>query len=247
MNMATCAPRTVWIKATSYRVHHMFFFSWFSGKSRRAKHVSSQRNRQPAPQPQMRPSGKEDQESQGKKPHKVAREQLYEAIRESMTRLGILSASYKFKVLDRDQRDSNYLVMMDLTRVAGSDMPSPGEMETLITQNAMLRYKITVSAVYWRLTEVPAPSKLTATQPAAPVHAAQKPGVSHEPIHADEVAAFQRALLAASVHSTPISVEPKKKNRRAAAPSSRQDFEDTEVFEAMTYPALSTTQYGELH
>jgi hypothetical protein len=130
----------------------MFFFNWFSRKSRRAKHASMQRNRSSPVPVQARHPAKENHDSKGRTSHPAGREQLYEAIREAMTRVGILSASYKFKVLDLDQHDSNYLVMVDLTSTVGDALPAPGEMEALIVQNAMLRYQITVSAVYWRTT-----------------------------------------------------------------------------------------------
>jgi hypothetical protein len=40
------------------------------------------------------------------------REQLYVVIRDAMTRAGVLSASYKFKVLSLDQPGENFMVML---------------------------------------------------------------------------------------------------------------------------------------
>lgn len=229
----------------------MFFFNWFSRKSRRAKHASTQRNRSSPVPVQARHPAKENHDSKGKTGHPAGREQLYEAIREAMTRVGILSASYKFKVLDLDQQDSNYLVMVDLTSTIGDALPAPGEMEALIVQNAMLRYQITVSAVYWRRHELPALGKapLSVNEPVASAQAVKKPAHVHEPIHADEVAAFQRALQAASSHSPAVNADAKKKIKRGMRQAlPLQDFEDTEVFESVSYPAaLSATQYGDLH
>lgn len=42
----------------------------------------------------------------------------------AMTRAGVLSASYKFKVLSLDRLGSEFLVMMDLTRVVGDMSPN---------------------------------------------------------------------------------------------------------------------------
>ena len=234
------------------RFYSMFFFSWFSSKSRPTKHASVQRDIQPLAQTPRRNAVEESHEGHGQTKNHASRVQLYEAIREAMTRFGILSASYKFKVLDLDQRNSNYLVMLDLTSIAGDTVPQPSEMEALIIQNAMLRYKIMVSAVYWRLNEVAAVSKPSLPSAVAkfpvPVQAVKKDEISHEPIHADEVAAFQRALLAASAHSPPVAcavnIKPKPGLRHSAHP---KDFADTEVFEAVNYPVLSNTQYGDLH
>jgi hypothetical protein len=46
-----------------------------------------------------------------------SRKLLYAEVRESMTRAGILSSSYKFKVLSLDSRSDQYLIMMDLGRL----------------------------------------------------------------------------------------------------------------------------------
>ena len=42
------------------------------------------------------------------------RELLYTVVRNAMTRAGVLSASFKFKVLSLDSRGRQYLIMMDL-------------------------------------------------------------------------------------------------------------------------------------
>ena len=44
------------------------------------------------------------------------RELLYAVVRESMARVGMLSSSYKYKVLSLDSRGKQYLIMMDLPR-----------------------------------------------------------------------------------------------------------------------------------
>lgn len=226
----------------------MFFFSWFSGKSRQTKHASMPRGKLPSAGAQRGPL---DDGSSKTKTHD-SREQLYEAIREVMTHSGILSASYKFKVLDLDRRSSSYLVMIDLTSCKGDTVLQPAELETLIVQRAMVRYKIMVSAVYWRLNEMASVGKLSRPSTTAvfppPTQLPNKKEFLQEPIQADEVAAFQRALLAASAHSSPASPE---KNTKASSGLRRSahllDFEDTEVTQSFSYPVLSNTQYGDLH
>src|SRR5574343_431788 len=46
---------------------------------------------------------------------------LYTVVRDAMVRAGVLSASYKFKVLSLDQRGRQFLVMMDLAREYGGE------------------------------------------------------------------------------------------------------------------------------
>ncbi|MBH2020479.1 MAG: hypothetical protein I8H91_13255 [Burkholderiales bacterium] len=231
----------------------MFFFSWFSGKSRQAKKASMQRGKLSLARASQGAPDDESREDEPKTKSHDRREQLYEAVREVMTRSGILSASYKFKVLALDRLNSSYLVLIDLTSVAGDAVLQPAEMEMLIIQRAAVRYKIMVSAVYWRLNEVvTAASKLPAVSSAdvfpLPTQSIKKNEPLQEPIEADEVAAFRRALLAASAHSPPT---PPERNVKASSglrySTHLQDFEDTEATQSMSYPALSNTQYGELH
>lgn len=87
------------------------------------------------------------------------RDQLYVAIRDAMTRAGVLSASYKFKVLSLDQPGEKFMVMLDL---AQGFEGAPGQlavMEALIIQNAKARCEVMVPAVYWRFDEVAAVRK----------------------------------------------------------------------------------------
>lgn len=227
----------------------MFFFSWFSGKSRQTKHASMPRGKLPSAG--VRRDGLDDGSHEDEPAAKScdSREQLYEAIREVMTRSGILSASYKFKVLDLDRRNGSYLVMIDLASSKGDAVLQPAELETLIVQRAMVRYNIMVSAVYWRLNEMAVVNKASSSSSSsAAAQSVSKKELPQEPIQADEVAAFRLALLAASAHSFPASPE---KNSKASSGLRRSahllDFEDTEATQSFSYPALSNTQYGDLH
>ena len=82
------------------------------------------------------------------------RELLYIVVRDAMVCAGVLSASYKFKVLSLDPRGLQFLVMMDLAPEFGGETERLNEIETLIAQTAKARYGITVSAVYWRINEL---------------------------------------------------------------------------------------------
>ena len=54
------------------------------------------------------------------------RELLYAVVRDAMTRAGVLSAGYKFKVLSLDARGRQFLVMVDLARNHGGETSAPG-------------------------------------------------------------------------------------------------------------------------
>ncbi len=248
------------------------------------------------------------------------RELLYTVVRDAMVRAGVLSASYKFKVLSLDQRGRQFLVMMDLAREYGGETVRLSEIEALIAQTAKTRYDILVSAVYWRINDhvavgipqkgiaplgaalpvaaqapavrrplppVSAPAPLSATPAAAPVqrplpaHApvqaatspapltgtagprapvapvdyeATRPVPRFEPIEADEVAAFKRALAdAAGTNPAPVAAArpggvPVRSGPIRPRPPSASGFEDTEMPGAEERgPDLSSTQYGELN
>lgn len=78
------------------------------------------------------------------------REMLYGVVREAMVRAGVLSSSYKFKVLSLDTRGSQFLVMVDLAYGGGADTNRLAEIEAMVAQSAKARYDIVVTAVYWR-------------------------------------------------------------------------------------------------
>ncbi|MGH6638028.1 MAG: hypothetical protein ACREBY_05405 [Polaromonas sp.] len=242
----------------------MSFFNWFSGKPHQAKSAANDepkravvgRDKPAAAHQPQRPAPEAANRGGDRKVQRHARrEQLYVAIREAMTRAGVLSASYKFKVLSLDQRGNEFLVMMDLAKAFGGPPEQLTEIEALIVQNAKARFEITVPAVYWRLDEVaavskpPRPSAQEALQMAAPPAKPAKPtDARYEPIQADEVAAFKQALLAASARGPAAVAENGVKTR--SGPRSYTlltGFEDTELPESAASPALSSTQYGDLN
>ncbi len=178
------------------------------------------------------------------------RELLYAVVRESMTRAGLLSTSYKFKVLSLDSRGRQYLIMMDMARQNVGDPVRLADMEGHIAKIAKTRHDILVTAVYWRVNEhvtaglartaptaAPAPRAVAAKAPAAP--SAQR----FEPLQADEVAAFKQALAsipAPTALSAPGEIV--RSGRRNPAPPS---FQDTELDDRQS--PLSGTQYGDLN
>ena len=259
------------------------------------------------------------------------RELLYTVVRDAMVRAGVLSASYKFKVLSLDQRGRQFLVMMDLAREYGGETVRLSEIEALIAQTAKTRYDILVTAVYWRINDhvavgipqkgvapqgaalplqaastavrrppvaatapaplTPSPAPLAGARPAvaapapvapaplapaaaplaarrplgavsapaplvsapAPLAAARQPSSARfEPIEADEVAAFKRALANAAGSSAATAAAAKPGVPVRSGPllprSQPTGFEDTEMPGADgPAPDLSSTQYGELN
>ena len=184
------------------------------------------------------------------------RDMLYIVVRDSMVRAGVLSSSYKFKVLSLDQRGRQFLVMMDLAREYGDDAVRLSEIEALMAQTAKARYDILVSAVYWRINDhvavgVPLRKSAAAAPVARPIPVVvpagtptdlQKPAPRYEPIAADEVAAFKRALAGAPQPSLPG--KPMQSGPRVAPANA----DATEPAERDSRPQeLSNTQYGDLN
>ncbi|WP_254425685.1 hypothetical protein [Polaromonas sp. A23] len=85
------------------------------------------------------------------------REMLYEAIKVTMEAHGILSASYRFRVVRNDRRGHMYSVLMDLsTDFMHNREGRPAQLVALgaaIGKNAAARYGILVSGVYWRVND----------------------------------------------------------------------------------------------
>ncbi len=86
------------------------------------------------------------------------RELLFQVVRESMVRVGILSSAFKFKVLALDQRGRTFLVMIDLSSEFAGETDKLSEIEALIAQSAKTRFELIVQAVYWRFYEAVAVS-----------------------------------------------------------------------------------------
>jgi hypothetical protein len=179
---------------------------------------------------------------------------LYSVVREAMIRVGVLSSSYKFKVLSLDSRGRQYLIMMDLARQYAGETARLAEIEGMIAQTAKSLHDILVTAVYWRVNEhVTAGVTAKLAPAAAPAPRPNKPAASavpvapaltgYEPLHPDEVAAFKQAL--ASVSAPKSLVAPGEiihSGRRNPAPP--PNFEDTELDDRPS--PLSGTQYGDL-
>jgi hypothetical protein len=208
----------------------MSLFNWLFSAKKPAKALaeSSGLSRMEPTRPTPRRSasaggehGNNAQPANRKGERMARRELLYTVVRESMMRAGVLSASYKFKVLSLDGRGRQFLVMVDLARDHGAETSRLAEIEALIAQGAKSRHDIIVTAVYWRLNDhvavgdpralpqhavaqldsQPAPldsSPAPLTSSPMPLHANAAPASRsrYDPIQADEVAAFKAALAA---------------------------------------------------
>ncbi|MEO6016832.1 MAG: hypothetical protein ABIP46_06215 [Polaromonas sp.] len=242
----------------------MSLFNWFSPKSNQARaevedSASSLRDSRGRGHSQPRLAHDPVNRGEERKAKRHARrEQLYQAVRESMTLSGVLSASYKFKVLSLDQVGKQFLVMMDVERAFASQVDKLADIETRIVQTASTRFEIQVTAVYWRIAALSgtrnasASPDLTAAmfagqhvQPPAP----KKPASRYDPIQADEVAAFKQALAVASATGAAAAVSTDSSGKIHSGPRSYTlltGFEDTEMAESGAAPVLSATQYGDL-
>ena len=281
----------------------MSFFSWFTRKSPPARpRVAGPSGSLRAASPILPARGngvgsdpsKSDNAAIRSNERMERRELLYVVVRDAMVRAGVLSASYKFKVLSLDPRGHQFLVMMDLASEYGGETARLGEMEALIAQSAKLRYDITVSAVYWRISDqvaagmaskgaapqgaglkaasavqrppvqnIPAsaasvaPVSVPAAGPVLPAAMPARPPLEpvnlmaprFDPIEADEVAAFKRALAAAAAARAPVASAPGVAVRSGGrpVPAGSRDFADTEMPEQDSRAqTLSSTQYGDL-
>jgi len=166
----------------------MSLFSWFTRKSK--AQAPQSRPAQAAANSRMAGNGMHasmQPASELRKTERMERrEQLYQAVRDTMVRVGVLSAGYKFKVLSLDQRGAQFLVMVDLTQEYGRDVIRLTEIESLIVQAAKTRFDILVTAVYWRVNAVDQfagatpPPKTTVSTPTAAAAAVPAPAAHVE-------------------------------------------------------------------
>lgn len=188
------------------------------------------------------------------------RELLYTVVRDAMVRAGVLSASYKFKVLSLDQRGRQFLVMMDLAREYGGETVRLSEIEALIAQTAKTRYDILVTAVYWRINDhvaVGIPQKGVAPQGAslqaapplarrpAPVVAAPAPVVAApaRPAPVPAAAATAPAPLRPAV-AAPVLAPAAAPTAPAAAPRPAPRYEPIEADEVAAFKCALASAAG---
>ncbi len=184
------------------------------------------------------------------------RELLYSVVRECMTAAGVLSSSYKFKVLSLDSSGRQYLIMMDLPCAQLADPEHFTGIEGSIARSAKERHDILVTAVYWRVNDlvtastgashanhaVPHAHTAEPVRAATPVTQVATPS-PYEPIQDEEVLAFKRAVAAAASGAAPVTrgqvVHSGRRN-----PEPMPDFSDTERFDPSS--PLGTSQFGGL-
>ncbi|MFN4359701.1 MAG: hypothetical protein ACK4F4_03125 [Hylemonella sp.] len=208
----------------------------------------------------------DDEQAQDRKSMRLERrELLYAVVRESMARVGMLSSSYKYKVLSLDSRGKQYLIMMDLPREMAEHIGQLAEIEEIITQNARQRHHIEVTAVYWRINQLAKVVTSVLRKPRADVEFGAPPPVlgrvhaeaevmsqpapstgerkpRFEPIRADEVHAFKQGLGAGKKPAAPA------KSTADFAPTEfpSTEFEETRLEDEHERLPLSRTQYGDL-
>nr|WP_315189434.1 hypothetical protein [uncultured Albidiferax sp.] len=133
------------------------------------------------------------------------RERLYAIMRTSLVQAGVQTSSFKFKVLALDDQGQQFLVMVDVANPWGGDAGWRSRIETQVVQAAQAQHGLVITAVYWRnnaeLVAAPASMPATLSGPEAGLsdRVTLAGGVGrYEPLQDDEVAAFQKALEAAS-------------------------------------------------
>lgn len=191
----------------------------------------------------------------------LRREWLYAVVRESMTRAGVLSSGYKFKVLSLDSRGRQYLIMMDIAQQYVGNAERMSEIEGHIAKAAKVRHDIIVTAVYWRVNEhvvvglsrpVATPSALAplpAVKPMPEIDETPAPAVAsprYEPMRQDEVEAFKQALAAIPTPKT-LSAPGEIIRSGRRNPTPMPQFADTEMVDEERQSPLGATQYGELN
>lgn len=152
----------------------MALFNWFGKKpsdaqdaeASRVAHRGAEATQGAAERSHTPQRGAPDSHSARKQERLERRESLYRVVRECMTQAGVLSSSYKFKVLSLDSHGRQYLIMVDIPQAHAGDAPWCAHIEGLIARHAKSQHEILVTAVYWRITEVMERAAPTSQEPA---------------------------------------------------------------------------------
>lgn len=178
------------------------------------------------------------------------RDLLYSVVRECMTAAGLLTSTYKFKVLSLDSSGRSYLIMMDIPREYFANPSQFADLEGAIARSAKERYDMLVTAVYWRVNEMVSsgqnrqvnrtPAQVPVKNKDLLVTPTQAPPVVAAPDLADEVLAFKKAI-ASGAQPAPRAAAKPPAGRKPPEPA---DFSDTVPFDNPSQ--LGPTQFGGL-
>ncbi|MGE8403423.1 MAG: hypothetical protein ACN6PP_17740 [Delftia tsuruhatensis] len=244
----------------------MSVFNWFSRKP-----LPEQGRGSPGNDGQANPAARRDAVAAGRRSERSERrEQLYGVVRDVMVRAGVLSASYKFKVLSLDSVGQRFVVMMDLARAYASETARLSEIEAMLAQAAKARMGAVVTAVYWRVSDQNAAAQAqvhsVAVRTPRPVQPVAVPAVAameavapqrrrqdtapFEPIDDQEMAAFKMAVAAmpaaargaGSAAAAPAGVRRSGPLLGPGAGERSTDFHHS----TLDHLDLGVTQYGEL-
>lgn len=120
------------------------------------------------------------------------REMLFDSVKATMESRGILSASYRFKVVRADKRGHSFVVMVDLStdfmESEQGQQKSLAALGALIGKNALARYGLGVPAVYWRVNE-----ELKGFDPQRAEAVARPDNTSPEATRASNLRRYERA------------------------------------------------------
>jgi hypothetical protein len=181
--------------------------------------TASQKTRDRLQEKSAAPSGTHDAE---RKTERVARrELLYNVVRDTMIRAGVLAAHYKFKVLVADTHGHEYIIVMDLSNGDVGDHARLAEVEALMAQTAKLRHDLLITAVYWRV-RAPVTAGLSPSPP--PPATASAPAVAQLPVN--------------TAPATPRSASGGFVASRRSNPAASAGFEDTQLMDLNENAAL---------
>ena len=120
------------------------------------------------------------------------REMLFDSVKATMESRGILSASYRFKVVRADKRAHSFVMMVDLStdfmENEQGQQKSLAALGALIRKNALARYGLGVPAVYWRVNE-----ELKGLHPQRAEAIATSDNISAEAMRASNLRRYERA------------------------------------------------------
>lgn len=89
------------------------------------------------------------------------REMLYQAIRDSLSSLEVVSSMYKFKVMNVDARHHRFIAMIDVTKAFQTGKYSKPqsfyEIEEFIKKNTLDYFGLVLEGIYWRVSTSESP------------------------------------------------------------------------------------------
>lgn len=173
-------------------------------------------------------------------------EHLSKVVIESMTHMGAVSSSYRFKILSQDAKASSFIVLVEFPSGAKVEPKRLGEIEAIIRRAAHARFEIRVKCLYWRFDETPLVLSESAVTPVRTIPTGNSKSLPEPPIGVGRE--YEKTRISDYQPATDEEIAELKSQFSQQTKLPERPWRDTEMLESEGGNAvIGATQYSKLN